>query len=226
MHIILHRILFCNMWPKATGPPNFRHHINSGRYVSSSLECIVRSSRIIRLHALHMLSTPCVCAPVRGSTKWSEWLTVRCVLPVVVALLAAHSWHAAQLWVAMLQHSSEQLLRVSCLRPPSPFLRRPSAPPQLILCCTSSSQLTLIYFDFLSRASYYCWVVDEVLDAYITSCTNPLQWHIQSLKITKTVKNPSFQPNNNTSISHLYFLMGFTNRRFGGPQVHQPQNLY
>ena len=37
-----------------------------------SFEFIVRSLRIIRLHALHMPSTPRVCAPVRGSTKWSE----------------------------------------------------------------------------------------------------------------------------------------------------------
>ena len=37
--------------------------------MSKSFECIVFSSHIIRLHALHMPSTPWVCAPVAGSTR-------------------------------------------------------------------------------------------------------------------------------------------------------------
>ena len=104
------------------------------------MECIVR------LHALHMLSTPCVCALVGGSTKWSEWcclllLLEHCRLPTRRCRRLFPTGHAAQLWGAMLQHSSEQLLRESNLRPLSPFLRRRSALPQLVLYCTSAFQI-------------------------------------------------------------------------------------
>ena len=57
------------MFPKAMGPPNFRRHMNSGRYVSNNGECIVRSSRIMRLQQLHILSTLLSVCPSRWIDK-------------------------------------------------------------------------------------------------------------------------------------------------------------
>ena len=76
--------------------------------MSISFECIVFSSRIIRLHALHMPSTPCVCAPVAGSTKYSEWFTLYSVrAPLLLKVDCRHSIHQS------IQYSLSGVSRIS-----------------------------------------------------------------------------------------------------------------
>lgn len=161
---------------KMFGPPKRLRHMYSSKYVSKSFECIVLSSRIIRLHELHIDSIPCVYTPVTGSTKCSEWLTVWCLKPTL-----AWSWLYAP-------HSSlyTMLPRRICAAISGGSV-------SASLCCTSTrkhsfnssknpvainlsssvvfslSKFTFIYLNFYARPSDDSWMVYKILRTNITN---------------------------------------------------------
>ncbi|KFD51309.1 hypothetical protein M513_07714 [Trichuris suis] len=54
-------------------------HINSQRCSGSAVRCVPHRCRCARFAWDRMDSIVCVCAPLDGSTKCSEWLTDRCL---------------------------------------------------------------------------------------------------------------------------------------------------
>ena len=111
---------------KVKGPPNWRLHINSGRYVSWSFECMALSSLSILLQQLHIDSTPWVWAIASGSLSGGCILQVGCKQPTCHYIPHFLVWHAAWSEAIVLPHLSSQPRQGSTLLLSSPFRWTPS----------------------------------------------------------------------------------------------------
>lgn len=148
---------------------NFLRHMNS---VSKRDECMF-SSLIMHLHALYILSTVCVWAPVAGSTKLIE-----CVVAITYPLQANvcpplitvndtsrfYEMHGIVGWLHLsLVTSTWKLSPVICSVPPNTqgqWCQHTHVPFPVIL---SSFELASINLNFDTLAADDCRVVNEIL---------------------------------------------------------------
>ena len=158
----------------------FLHHMNS---MSKRDECMFSS----RLHALHILSTVCVWAPVAGSTKLTECVVAITyplqanVCPPLITVNDTTRFYETFGIVEWLHFSlvtfTWKLSPVICSVPPKiPKANDVNIPSPVIL---SSSELASINLNFDTLAADDCRVVNEILCTDVSG-TNPLLCWLKS----------------------------------------------